>query len=117
VVHYTQAPKTWTIDVPQNFDKVEVGVYGKGKDEVNQYGGWAAYMEINGDYTWKFMRYDDTLGGIIHDYIKGREVQESTGKGKWLDVTSMVKSGKNTSSYYHYTAGDGIGVKVRVEND
>lgn len=63
------------------------------------------------------MRYDENLGGIIHDYIKGREVQESTGNGKWLDVTSMVKSGKNTITYYHYTARDGIGVKVRIEND
>lgn len=51
MVHYTQAPKTWTIDVPQNFNKVEVGVYGKGEDKVNQYDGWAAYMEINGDYA------------------------------------------------------------------
>ncbi|KAF5432549.1 hypothetical protein C5S39_03445 [Candidatus Methanophagaceae archaeon] len=30
VVNYTRAPKTWTIDMPQNYNKVEAGVYGKG---------------------------------------------------------------------------------------
>jgi len=91
VVNYTRAPKTWTIDMPQNFNKVEAGVYGKGEGKVNQYGGWAAYMKLNGDYAWKFLRHDENLGGIIHDYIQGREVQESVGKGMWLDVRQPLK--------------------------
>lgn len=117
VVRFTESPKTWTVDIPQDFQTVEVGVYGKGKDEVNQYGGWDAYLKINGEYVWKFVKFDKEVGGIIKDYIKGKEVKESSGKGKYLDVTSMVEVGKNTITYGHYTAGDGIGVKLRIYTD
>lgn len=51
VVHFTESPKTWTVDIPQDFQTVEVGVYSKGKDEVNQYGGWDAYLKVNGEYV------------------------------------------------------------------
>lgn len=114
VVHFTESPKTWTVDIPQDFLTVEVGVYGKGKDEVNQYGGWDAYLKVNGEYVWKFVKFDNEVGGIIKDYIKGEEVKESSGKGKYLDVTSMVEVGENTITYSHYTGGDGIGVKIRI---
>ncbi len=114
VVLYTQAPKTWTIDVPQNINKVEIGVYAKGQTEVNQYGGWNGYLKLNGQYVWKFVRHDTKLGGIIYDYINGAEVLETTGRGKWLDVTGKISAGGNTVTFYHYTGGDGIGVKVRI---
>ncbi len=114
VVLYTQAPKTWTIDVPQNFNKVEIGVYSKGQTDVNQYGGWNGYLKLNGQYIWKFVRHDTKLGGIIYDYITGAEVLETTGRGKWLDMTSKISTGGNTVTFYHYTGGDGIGVKVRI---
>ncbi len=114
VVHYTQAPKTWTINVPQNFSKVEVAHYSSGKIEANKYMGWNGYLKLNGQYVWEFVRFDATLGGIIYDYIAGMEVRESTGRGMWLDVTSRINVGSNTITYYHYTEGDGIGVKVRI---
>ncbi|MFZ2410848.1 MAG: hypothetical protein WAW23_04680, partial [Candidatus Methanoperedens sp.] len=114
VVLYTQAPKTWTIDVPQNFNKVEIGVYAKGQTDVNRYGGWNGYLKLNGQYVWKFVRHDTKLGGIIYDYINGAEVLETTGRGQWLDVTGKISAGGNTVTFYHYTGGDGIGVKVRI---
>lgn len=113
ITHY-EAPKTWMINLPQDFEKVEVAIYGHGKDEQNMYGGWTAWLKVNGKYAWKFMRFDQKLGGIIHDYAKGKEVREATGKGSYYDITSMVIPGKNTITYYHYTAGPGIGVKVRI---
>jgi hypothetical protein len=114
LVHYSQAPRTWSVTIPQGFQKVEVGFYGAGTDEVNQYGGWMGYLKLNGDYAWKFLRYDQDLGGIIHDYIQGGDVLETSGRGTYLDVTSMVHAGENTLTYYHYTEGDGIGVKLRI---
>ncbi len=114
VVVYTQAPKTWTIDVPQNFNKVEVATYSSGKIEANQYMGWNGYLKLNGQYVWKFVRFDSKLGGILYDYITGAEVMETAGRGKWLDVTSKISAGGNTVTFYHYTGGDGIGVKVRI---
>ncbi|HJO11698.1 MAG TPA: hypothetical protein QGI39_06625, partial [Gammaproteobacteria bacterium] len=32
----------------------------------------------------------------------------------WVDATSLFSSGTNTLSFYHYTGGDGSGVKVRI---
>lgn len=60
------------------------------------------------------MRFDQEVGGIINDYVKGKEVREVTGKDSYCDITSMVIPGKNTITYYHYTEGPGIGVKVRI---
>ena len=93
---------------------VEVAVYVKGKDETNKYGGWMAYLQINGEYAWQFSRFDQERGGIIQDYIKGEEVVESSGRGQYLNVTRMVRVGENTITYYHFTEGDGIGVKLRI---
>ncbi|OPY54384.1 MAG: hypothetical protein A4E49_00961 [Methanosaeta sp. PtaU1.Bin112] len=113
LVHYTDAPQTWTIDVPENFNKVEAGQYGK-DGTINQYGGWNAYLEINGRMAWKFVRHDSLLGGIFHDYIKNEDVQARMGEGKYLDVTSMVTPGKNKITFYHYTEGD-AGIKIRIQ--
>jgi hypothetical protein len=112
LISYNEAPRTWTIDVPVNFDKVEAGQYGK-EGVINQYGGWNAYLEINGNLAWKFVRHDSQLGGIFYDYIKREEVQEKTGNDRYLDVTSMVKPGENTVTFYHYTEGD-AGIKIRI---
>jgi hypothetical protein len=113
-VTYSQAPKTWTINMPADFAKVEVAHYSYGKDEQNKYVGWNGSLKVNGKYVWKFVRFDSKLGGIVHDYVKGEDVREVTGRGAYLDITSMVKPGKNTITYYHYTEGPGIGVKVRI---
>ncbi len=114
VVHYSQAPKTWNISIPENFQKVEIAVYQKANGIPSQYNGWQAYLKINGRDVWKFMRFDEKLGGIIYDNIINQEVRESAGRNKYLDVTSMIISGQNTITYYHYNEGEGLGVKVRI---
>lgn len=114
VVHYTAAPRDWTVTVPSNFSKVEVAVYGSGKDETNKYGGWNAQLSVNNQLAWKSVGYDNTQGGIIMDYMLNREVYEKIGQGQYLDITSLIHAGSNTISYYHYTGGDGIGVKLKI---
>ena len=114
-ITYQEAPETWTITVPEDFSKVEVSIYGYGReDEGNMYGGWNAWLEVNGNRAWKFMRYDSKLGGIIQDYLKEEEVFETSGKDSYYDITSMVTPGENTITYSHYTEGSGIGVKVKI---
>ena len=114
-ITHQQAPKTWTISVPEGSEKVEVAIYGYGKeDEGNMYGGWAAYLKVNGKYAWEFIRHDKELGGVIYDHLKGEEVLEVNGKDSYYDITSMVTAGENTITYYHFTGGSGIGVKVRI---
>jgi len=115
-ITYQETPKTWTINVPEDFEKVEVATYGYGKeDEQHMYGGWAAWLQVNGEYAWKFTRFDQQLGHFVHDYLKGEEVRGSTGKDSYYDITSMVTPGENSITYYHYTGGSGIGVKVRIQ--
>lgn len=114
-ITYQEAPRTWTINVPEGSDKVEVAIYGYGKEnEQGMYGGWSAYLKVNGKYAWEFIRYDRELGGVIYDHLKGEEVLEVNGKDSYYDVTSMVTPGENTITYYHFTDGPGIGVKVRI---
>ena len=114
IVHHSNAPGTWTVEIPQYFTKVEIAVYSSGKDEINKYGGWDANLTINKKLAWKFVRYDNEQGGIIMDYIAKLEIFEKSGKGKYLDVTSFVHAGDNTISYYHYTGGAGFGVKLKI---
>ncbi len=117
VVHYTKAPKTWTLDVPRDFQKVEVGHYGKGKDEVHQFGGWNAWVKVNGEFAYKWVRFDKEIGSTYHNYIISEDVDQHSGDDKYLDITSMIKTGKNTITYYHYTEGDGIGIKLKIHLD
>lgn len=114
-ITYQEAPRTWTINVPESSDKVEVAIYGYGKEnQQGMYGGWSAYLKVNGKYAWEFIRFDKELGGVIYDHLKGEEVLEVKGKDSYYDVTSMVTPGENTITYYHFTEGPGIGVKVRI---
>ena len=114
-ITYQETPKTWTINVPEGSDKVEVAIYGYGKEnQQGMYGGWAAYLKVNGKYAWEFTRFDKELGGVIYDHLKGEEVLEVNGKDSYYDVTSMIAPGENTITYYHFSEGPGIGVKVRI---
>jgi len=113
-VLYSDAPKTWTIDVPANFVKVEAAIYSAGKDEQNMFGGWQGSLKVNGNYAWKFLRHNPELGGMFRDYATGEDVREVTCRNAYYDITSMVHAGRNTITYYHYTAGPGLGVKIRI---
>ncbi len=113
-VTHSQSPKTWTITVPKNYTKVELAIFAKGRNETNSYGGWKASMKVNGKKIWKFMRYDSKKGARIKDYITGREHWEKRGKGKWFNITSRVRPGRNKITYAHNTSGSGIGVKVQI---
>lgn len=115
LVHYSQAPKTFDVELPDHFSRVEIGVNHKGKKPPNSYCGWRAWLEVNDRLVWKFKRWNKREGGVFADYTRGgREVREVTGKNKYLDVTSFFKPGMNKVTYYHYNEGSGIVVKVRV---
>lgn len=111
---YTEAPKVWTINVPKNYTKVEVGVYPYGSSTVNMYGGWNGWLKVNDQYAWKFERFEEGKGGIIFDYAKNENVNDASGKGAYYDVTRLVKAGENKIAYSHYGEGPGMGVKIRI---
>lgn len=113
-VHYTEAPKTWYVEIPPDYERMEIAHYSKGKSENNKYMGWAGYLKVNNSLVWQFLDWDQQKGGLIHDYVLGRDVLEKEGRNKYIDITGLVKAGRNSITYYHYTSGDGIGVKYRI---
>lgn len=111
--------KTWELDIPEGFVKIETATYGENKDETNKYGGFNAYMKINGRYAWETVRYNPTTGEDgrnIIDYTistSGTKEREPEGRGSYLDVTKHIKTGKNELTYAHF-GGGGIGIKVKI---
>ncbi len=115
LVHYREAPKDFTVLIPDRFSKVEISCYHKGDEAPNRYCGWNGWMKVNGQLVWKFERWTKQEGGVIADYTQGgREVREASGKGKYLDVTTFFKPGMNRVTYYHFNEGPGINVKVKI---
>jgi len=115
VVTYSQAPHTWTVTLPSNFTKVETIQYdAKTPTTMKKYMGWNGYLKVNGTKVWEFKSFSSETGGVIYDATLGKEVSESSGSGLWIDATSYFKAGSNTVVFYHYTSGDGIGLKIKV---
>lgn len=114
VVHYTEAPMTWIIDVPENVISVEVGLYGSGQTQINKYAGWNGHMKLNGSYIWRMLGLDSNGVAIIEDSVLGQTLAETSGRNAWIDITGIVNPGENTLTYYHYTGGAGAGVKVKM---
>ena len=118
VTTYVMVPRTWTVEIPGNYEKVETTHYDKPTpDTVKKYMGWNGYAEVSGEKLWKFLSWSSGTGGVIQDYVLDQQVYESTGVGKWVDATEFFQAGANTVQYYHYTEGGGIGLKIRVTTE
>jgi hypothetical protein len=118
VIKASGAPKTWTVEIPSDFTRVEIASYGAGKEEeTNAYGGWKAWLKVNGEFAYDWVKYVEGKDAVYHDYILGEEVYGRSGVGAYIDVTSLIHSGENEITFYHYTSGDGIGIKLRITRD
>ncbi len=113
-ISFREAPKTWSPELSEDFGRVLVGAYGEGSSTAHKYAGWKGSLAVNGIPVWEFRRFDSAEGGIIYDFLQGREVLESSGKREMLDCTELFRPGANTITYDHFTDG-AHGVKVRVE--
>lgn len=115
VTTYVMSPRNWVVTIPNNFTKVETAHYDKPTpDTMKKYMGWNGYLEVNSQKVWKFLSWSSATGGVIYDYALDQQVAESSGAGKWIDATAFFQAGENTVKYYHYTGGNGIGLKIRV---
>jgi len=68
-----ETPRTWTVDLPQAFERVEIGIYRRGSAAVARYAGWNAWLKVNGETVWGFRRLDAGEGGIVYDHVLDRE--------------------------------------------
>ncbi len=110
-IKYYEAPQTWQFTVPSGASKVEVVTYAANNpSRLDAYGGWTAYLKINGIEMWENTPTTTT------DYTTGQTypVNAGYGLGKWVDVTKYVTSGTNSLTYYHFNEGDGLGIIVKI---
>lgn len=107
LLKYSETPKTWTVNFNPG-DRVEVGVYTSARAEPARYGGWRAYLKINGEKIW-----EHTGDSNIMDYVLGTTVKESDYRNQYYDLTSKFHPGENTITYYHFTGDGEHGVKIR----
>jgi hypothetical protein len=118
VIKASEAPKTWTVEIPSDFTRVEIASYGAGKEEeTHAYGGWKAWLKVNGEYAYNWVRYVEGKDAIYHNYILDEDVEGRSGVGEYIDVTSLIHPGENEITFYHYTEGDGIGIKLHITRD
>jgi hypothetical protein len=111
----SEAPRTWTTTLPEDFTRVEITSYSAGDVEgVNAYGGWKAWLKVNGITIYDWVRYEEGNDAVYHNYIFDEVVYGRTGRGEFLDITRFVVPGDNKITFYHYTEGDGVGIKIRV---
>ena len=65
LVNYSETPKTWNIDIPAGFTKVEIYTYdGNNPSYTHRVQGWNAYMVLNGKDVWRCLTFDDARGGL-----------------------------------------------------
>lgn len=116
LVNYSETPKTWNIDIPAGFTKVEIYTYdGNNPSYTHRVQGWNAYMVLNGKDVWRCLTFDDARGDwVVYDGVNDKEIWGAEGAGKKNDVTSMVRPGSNTLTFYHYNEGPGIGVILLI---
>ncbi len=107
LLKYSETPKTWIINIDSG-DMVDVGVYTSTRAEPSRYGGWKAYLKINGEKIW-----EHTGDSNIKDYISGTTVKESDYRNQYYDLTSKFHPGENTITYYHFTGDGDHGIKIR----
>lgn len=106
---------SWTVNLPNNFIKVETAHYDKNTpSSVKKYMGWNGVLKVNGAIVWEFKSWTAATGGLIFDGSLNQEVKESTGSGGWIDATKFFKAGSNTVYFDHFNEGGGIGLKIKV---
>jgi hypothetical protein len=111
-----EAPATFTFELPDSYDRVLCTTYdAENPDSSSKYGGWAAWMEVNGFRVFEWVEFDGT-DSLYADYLSGETVYGGTGVGEWFDITGLVAAGSNEIVFYHYNEGPGVGIKIAIEH-
>ena len=53
----------------RGFERVEIGIYRKGRVPVARYAGWNAWLKVNDESVWEFRRLDLNQRGIVYDHV------------------------------------------------
>lgn len=96
----TYGQYTWNVYLSDTYSSVGIGIYNSNDFTPNKYGGWMAYVKINGNKIW-----ESAGNGQAYNYVTNSYESESSYKDQYFDITDHVHPGLNTVEYYHFTDG------------
>lgn len=113
----TAGRRTFTLDLPNNYAAVYVSFHvANTPDDILKYGPWASTLDVNGVRVMEWIEFDgvDSLYTTIDN---STPTYGASGKGQWIDITSVVSPGSNDLEFYHFNEGPGFGITARVVTD
>ncbi len=112
LIPYKECPFDFIIDVKDNFTKVEIQHYGA-DGRVHKFGGWHAWLEVNGSRVYEWKSFTEGEGSRWYDYTDQTYYNDYP-PTDYTDITSYIHAGENTITFYHFTEGAGSGITVKV---
>jgi hypothetical protein len=112
LIPYYECPYSYTIDVRDGFTKVEILHYGE-DGEFHKFGGWKAYLEVNGTRIYEWVSFTEGEGSYWYDFTD-QTYYDDHPANEYTDITKYIQAGENTITFYHFTEGPGAGVIVKV---
>ena len=113
LIPFYDCPYDFTFYIEDNYTKVEVQHYGE-DGSLHKFGGWKAWLEVNGSTVYEWDRFDEGTGSYWYDYIADTYYYDNEPPTDFTDITDLVSSGDNLMTFFHNTEGSGTGIKVKV---
>ena len=113
LIPFSDCPFDFIINVEDNFTKVEIQHYGQ-DGSVDKFGGWKAWLEVNGDLVYEWLSWDSEIGAEWYDYTEQSYYYDNESRPDYTDITDYIHPGENIITFYHYTEGPGAGIIVKV---
>jgi len=113
LIPFSDCPFDFIIDVGDNFTKVEIQHYGQ-DGSVDKFGGWKAWLGVNGDLVYEWLSWDSEIGVEWYDYTEQSYYYDNESRPDYTDITDYIHPGENIITFYHYTEGPGTGIIVKV---
>lgn len=112
LIPYYECPYDYTINVKDSFTKVEIQHYDE-YGRVHKFGGWQAYLEVNGTRIYEWVSFTKGEGSYWYDFTDQTYYGDYPPE-EYTDITNYINPGENTITFYHFTEGPGAGITVKV---
>jgi hypothetical protein len=112
LIPYYECPYNYVINVRDGFTKVEIQHLGE-EGSFHKFGGWKAYLEVNGTRIYEWVSFTQGEGSKWYDYTDQKYYDDHP-TNEYTDITKYIQAGENTITFYHYNEGAGSGITVKV---
>ncbi|MBL7124325.1 MAG: hypothetical protein ISS14_05485, partial [Actinobacteria bacterium] len=115
LIPYYECPYDYTINVEDNFTRVEIQHYGE-DGRMHKFGGWKAWLTVNESPIYEWESFTEGEGSEWYDYTDQTYYGDYP-PNEYTDITDYIYPGENIITFYHYTEGAGSGIIVKVYYD